>query len=176
MAPGRGKSRMKTTMLGWSGRWPRSMAKLAALFLAVPGCTTLDTVEDDPLVGRIVRTADVHTISLEELLTEMDGAQVIYLGEKHDNPRHHELQLEVLRARVARGRKPAIGFEVVSTVQTSMIMAYVQAGQSEHPHSSPEARLREALGWDDARAQSWAFYGPLLQLAREHGLTVFGAD
>ena len=37
------------------------------------------------------------------LFERLTGARVIYLAEKHDNARHHELQLEVLRELVERG-------------------------------------------------------------------------
>jgi uncharacterized iron-regulated protein len=41
---------------------------------------------------------------------------------------------------------------------------------------APEKRLRTALGWGEERDESWAFYGPLLELAREERLVVFGID
>jgi uncharacterized iron-regulated protein len=103
---------------------------------------------------------------------------VIYLGEKHDNPRHHELQLEVLRELVERGLQPAVGFELFSLGQTSLLMSYATWKMPAHAGDgsfSPEDRLRDRLGWD-AEEPAWAFYGPLLQFARESGLPVFGTD
>jgi uncharacterized iron-regulated protein len=128
-------------------------------------------------VERVFQTSDSRELSRDELFGRLDTSLVIYLAEKHDNARHHELQLEVLRGLVERGKRPAVGFEMFSVDQTSLLMSYTtwrpRNGDSQ---PSPEERLRRRLGWGDERDSTWAFYGPLLQLAREQGLLVFGAD
>jgi uncharacterized iron-regulated protein len=150
----------------------------SALLLGTTACGVPDQRPEDPLTERIFRTSDGVERTREDLLSELDQASVIYLGEKHDNLRHHELQLELITALVERGRQPAIGFEVFSLEQTSLIMGYVASQTPAESHggvSRIESRLREGLGWrdDDER---WQFYGPMLRFAREKGLTVFGAD
>lgn len=156
------------------------VVNLLACLTALVACNAVAVRTPDSLEDRIYRTEDLRELSREQLFAQFDAAQVIYLGEKHDNPRHHELQLEVLRTLVARGRRPAIGFEVFAMNQTSTLMAYAtwKAHPTQHGkrQRSPEERLRNTLGWGEEREQSWSFYGPLLQFAREHELVVFGID
>jgi len=50
-------------------------------------------------------------VSKEALLHELTSTQLILLGEVHDNPEHHHLQAEVLKAVIAQGRRPALAME-----------------------------------------------------------------
>jgi uncharacterized iron-regulated protein len=139
------------------------------------GCAAPPGAVDHPLTGRIV---DHHAreVAGEKLFQALAQAEVVYLGEKHDNAVHHAHQLTVLRELVARGRRPALGLEMVSAPETSTLMRY--AAQSENPHAgaSPEQQLRGALGWPDTEDWRWRAYGPLLEFARAESLAVFGAD
>lgn len=153
--------------------------KLLACLMALVAGNASAVRSPESLEERIFRTEDLHELTREQFIASLDNARVIYLGEKHDNPRHHELQLEVVRTLIERGRRPAIGFEVFAVDKTSTLMTYTTwkeptAQQSKRP--SAEERLRNALGWGEDRDQSWSFYGPLLELAREHELVVFGID
>jgi len=149
-----------------------------ALLVGTTGCAVPDRQPEDPLTDRIFRSSDRAELSREDLVRELEQARVIYLGEKHDNLRHHELQLNLITELVDRGRRPAIGFEVFSLEQTSLLMGYVTSQippKSHGGNSDIESGLRKALGWSDDD-ERWDFYGPILKLAREKGLIVFGAD
>jgi uncharacterized iron-regulated protein len=159
---------------------PRPSLWLAAALALCAGCRTAPPPPpEDPLLNRIFQSSDSRELTKEELFERLVGAQVIYLGEKHDNPRHHELELAVARELVERGRRPALGFEFFSVEQTSLLMSYATWSSATHPgaaRGSPEDFLRSQLGWGEEQQQNWAFYGPLLEFAREQGLPVFGAD
>ncbi len=149
------------------------------LLLAImSGCAVPDQRPEDPLIERIFRTSDGAELAREDLMRELEQARVVYLGEKHDNFRHHELQLSLIKELVQRGQQPAIGFEIFSLDQTSLLMRYVSSKIPAKGHgesSNIESKLRKALGWND-NDERWRFYGPILQFAREKRLTVFGAD
>ena len=40
-------------------------------------------------------------------------AEVVYLGELHDNPQHHAIQARILEAMLAAGARPALAFEMI---------------------------------------------------------------
>jgi uncharacterized iron-regulated protein len=153
---------------------------LAAALALYAGCrTALPPPPEDSLLERVFQSSDSRELTQDELFERLTGARVIYLAEKHDNARHHELELEVLRELVERGRRPALGFELFSVDQTSLLMSFATWKPAMHPgaaRSSPEDLLRSRLGWGAEREQTWAFYGPLLEFARERGLPMFGAD
>lgn len=149
------------------------------LLSLLAACSVTEERVSDPLEERIFQSWDLSELSRDELSAKLDAASVIYLGEKHDNPRQHALQLDIVRALIASGRRPAIGFEVFSVSQTSLLMSYAtgkapKSDQGKLP--PPEDRLRQALGWGEQRDRSWAFYGPLVQIAREYQLVIFGID
>jgi uncharacterized iron-regulated protein len=97
------------------------------------------------------------------------GAQVVYLGESHDNPRHHAAQARVLEAMLAGGARPALAFEMLAQDQQPA----VDAAMLETADSAALAkRLEWALrGWPD-----FEMYRPLFDLARRYRLTVIALD
>ena len=132
----------------------------------------------DPLLETIVRTADQKTISPDALHAALENADVIYLSEKHDNPRQHELQLLIIQELLRRGKKPAIGFEFFSREQTGYLMHYTRGKPSpfEHGEHGGEAFLRRQLDWDTQPDEDWKFYYAIIALAKQHRLTAFGTD
>jgi len=97
------------------------------------------------------------------------GAEVVYLGEVHDNPHHHAAQTRVLEAILATGARPALAFEMLTEDQQEAVDALLVSGDGAQ---EAEGRLRwRARGWPDL-----AMYWPLLELARRHGLPVVATD
>lgn len=155
------------------------------LLLFVGGCETFSGSSSGASGGTreistmILKAENGQKVSEEALLEEMLHARVIYLGEKHDNPHHHHLQRALLEKLIARGKRPALAFEFFSRDQTGWLMNFSVGKPSSftpkgHNKEKEEAFLRERLGWE--KRQDWAFYWPLIQLARQHHLPVFGAD
>ncbi|MEZ5589950.1 MAG: ChaN family lipoprotein [Gammaproteobacteria bacterium] len=115
----------------------------------------------DPLLDRIIATADGRPLQPTELYERMAQTDVVYLAEKHDNPRHHALQLEALRTLLEAGKRPALGFEFFAREQTGYLQDFVQPQNSYGKPLSPaqvEQKLRRELGWGPQRDAEWAFY------------------
>ncbi|MCR8550768.1 ChaN family lipoprotein [Salipiger sp. P9] len=89
-----------------------------------------------------------------------DGAQVLFLGETHDNPAHHARQAELVREL----QPVALVFEMLTTDQSAQI----------HPeHLADEAALAELLQWEDSGWPDFAMYYPIFEAAPE--AAIFGA-
>ena len=163
-------------------------ARLAGTLLTallVVGCHSTGVVPAGSVdaADHIIRSSDRVEISRTELYAELAGADVIYLGEKHDVMRHHELQLEVLEALIEMGRRPALGIESFSLPQSGPLMDYVGNAEPEADSLDAEAaereaaeRLRKRIAWGPSMDEAWSWYAPLLRFARRQGLPVFGAD
>jgi len=82
----------------------------------------------------------------EPLLT-LRGAEIVILGEVHDNPTHHQNQAQLIAA-LAPG---AVAFEMLSPAQAEIVNNTDDRGDG----------LREALGWDDSGWPDWSLYQPL---------------
>ena len=96
-------------------------------------------------------------------------AEVVYLGELHDNPQHHAIQARVLEAIIATGSRPALAFEMIPETGQAALEAAVRS-------DAGRAEVDQQLGWS---AQGWpdfAMYWPLFELARKHRLPVVGTD
>lgn len=108
---------------------------------------------------------------------QLKMADVIYLGETHDNADHHAAQLDIIKKIIDSGKKPVIGFEFFSRQQSSWLLNFTSNNKhSFRPLKKEHAGtlLRQRLGWNDRT--DWPYYFPFIELAKEHGLQVFGAD
>jgi len=133
---------------------------------------------DDPLIGKIYSSKDYKEVSVTSLTPSLLSSDVIYLGEKHDNREHHEIQMQLIEELVKKDKKPSIGIELFSMDQTGFLMGFVFS-KSHHGAPSPEKveqRLRLNLGWDQRSEKMWKNYFSILELAKKHQLTLFGMD
>lgn len=82
----------------------------------------------------------------------------VFVGEKHDNPRHHQIELEILQARfqVPAPKRGRAVFEMLDEAQDSLISLL-----------KPQQNLDEmklTMQWP-VKAWDWNSYGPLFQEA-----------
>ena len=125
---------------------------------SVPAFTSpLD--RDHPLVGRIWDTAQRRFVAEDELIARAAAAQLLVLGERHDNADHHRLQAHVLERLRARGRAPALVFEMLDASDQSAIDRVLAEASP-----APEA-LAAAVNWAQSGWPPFALYRPLFALA-----------
>lgn len=105
-------------------------------------------------------------ISPDELVRRATAADVLLLGESHDNPDHHALQAWVLRQFLATGKRPLVAFEMMDAGQGAALATHLAA----HPRDA--AGLGPALGWDKSGWPDWAFYRPIAEAALIAGATL----
>src|SRR5262245_54662185 len=61
---------------------------------------------------QITRMSDRQGVGLAQMVDDIRGAKVILVGETHSEKRHHDLQLDVIRALHEKGIPLAIGLEM----------------------------------------------------------------
>ncbi|MHA6326734.1 ChaN family lipoprotein [Roseivivax sp. CAU 1753] len=88
------------------------------------------------------------------------AADVVFLGEQHDNPAHHARQARL----VAEIAPKALVFEMLTPEQ---------AGRITRDLLADEALLEARLGWNDSGWPDFSLYYPIFAAAPE--ATVFGA-
>ena len=96
-------------------------------------------------------------------------AEVIYLGEVHDNPYQHARQRDALEAMLADGARPALAFEMLPQEQQPALDAALAA-------ASTAAEFDQRLGWTRRGWPDFAMYWPLFELAKRYGLRVVATD
>ena len=133
-------------------------AWLLAAALLVAGCAaSMSSREADPApVARLVAARAL-------------GAQVVYLGESHDNPRHHLSPVRVLEAMLQAGARPALAFEMLTEDQQPAVDAAMR-------DAADPATLAKRLGWEERGWPGFEMYRPLFDLARVYRLPVIALD
>jgi len=101
--------------------------------------------------------------------TRAREAEVIYLGEQHDNPHHHLHQRQILEAMLAAGARPALAFEMLDMGQQGTVDRAVSERLA--PQTLADRLHWKARGWPD-----FEMYWPLFDLAERYGLDVVAAD
>ena len=121
---------------------------------------------DNPLVGQVFDQAGPAGVGIADVMDKAAATRFVMLGEIHPNPDHHVLQAEFLAHMIARGRKPAVVFEMVTRAQQPVLDAMM--ANSPADASTIAERLEwQASGWPD-----FILYQPLFELALQNKLTI----
>lgn len=140
-------------------------ALLLCVFLA--GCQVLPPLPSwrspegrehaDLGVIRDLRTG--KTLTADELVERLASAPRVLVGEQHDNPDHHALQLWLLQALEQKRAQGSLLMEMINPDQQAKVdqaRGLVQAGQAP-------GDLFAALAWQ--KNWEWSMYGPIVRHA-----------
>ena len=124
---------------------------------------------DHPLTGRIWDVGAQRFITEASLAERLAAADFVMLGEKHDNADHHRLQAKLLRAMTEAGRRPTVGFEMLTSAEAPALDRYLV----ERPRDA--AGLGEAVDWEGRGWPDWDDYQPIARVALDYGLAIAAA-
>lgn len=125
----------------------------------------------EPQVGDILHMATGHYVSEEQMLANALLTPLVYVGELHDNPASHRLQLAVLQAMVKRHPgKVAVGMEMFTAKQQDVLQRWVAGALTEKEF------LRESLWFTEGWAFNFDHYRALLEFCRDNGIPVIGLN
>lgn len=124
--------------------------------------------QDHELAGKIWLAEQGRFISRDELLTRLQQSSVLLLGEKHDNPDHHRLRLELMHDLLLPGGRSLLVLEMMQRAQQEQIDALAVNDSSQ---IADNQTLAANLAWD-SDGWPWQFYGPVVTLALERGATL----
>ena len=146
----------------------RRLALSLLLLAAIGGCAGQRlTLADHALAGRVWDVAAQRFVEPAEAERRIVAADIALLGETHDNPAHHAIQLQVMRRTLEAGRRPALAMEQLDTEWQAAIDA-VRAAPADA--AAIEAAGKVSPGW------AWPQYAPLVALALERQLAIVAAN
>jgi len=64
--------------------------------------------------GRIRETSSGEAISEARFMARLEKADVVILGELHDDPACHSIQADIIRNLISAGQVPALYFEMLT--------------------------------------------------------------
>lgn len=101
-----------------------------------------------------------QAVSTQTWLANMQQADVLLLGEIHDNPRHHQVRADLLRH--------------LSQAAWRIVAEHLSAG--EQAQASPDLLTGLQAAGFNAKAWRWPLHQPLFEAAFERNLPVWGGN
>lgn len=136
---------------------------LMALSLAA-GCAGLPPALDQPPpVGAVLAPPRSQPLAPAEVAAGLDQAQVVIVGETHDHPGHHAIQLDLLGKMRAGGGPLVVGIE------------WLDASAQAHCDELTAGRISvaqfaERVDWERAWGYPLELYAPILEFVRAQRL------
>ncbi len=122
---------------------------------------------DHQLVGKIWDMSSRSYLDEAALLARISTADVLLLGETHDNPQHHEHQQKLLKARIEAGARPALVMEQLNAENQPALDQALAGSNRDEALDSATALIKFA---------DWKPYRPLLAIAIDNKLPVIAAN
>ncbi|CAI3809372.1 hypothetical protein GLGCALEP_05664 [Pseudomonas sp. MM221] len=117
-------------------------------------------------LGHIIDLASGQAISPEQLVQHLEGAPRVLVGEKHDNPDHHALQLWLLRALQGQRAQGSLLLEMLQPEQQPLV---------DKVQGQPvPADLPKALAWQEG--WDWQLYRPIVREALQQQVPLLAAN
>ena len=122
---------------------------------------------DDAALGQIHDLASGQVITPAQLVRQLAAVPRVLVGEKHDNPDHHALQLWLMRALQAQRTQGSLLLEMLQPEQQARVDAVEDLAQL--PNDLPKA-----LGWQEG--WDWQLYGPIVREALSSHVPLLAAN
>ncbi|NUT89436.1 iron(III) ABC transporter [Pseudomonas corrugata] len=126
------------------------------LILVLSTLTACQSIAPPPISGRIRDLHNGQSVAPRVLVERLAKAPRVIVGEQHDNPDHHALQLWLLQALAGQRAQGSLLLEMLTPSQQSRVDGVRQ--QPAMPENLPDA-LDWSPGWD------WNLYGPVVEYA-----------
>jgi uncharacterized iron-regulated protein len=144
------------------------LTRLAGLLLLAAGCSpeaawnpaaTLAAFEPDG-DAVIYEVSTGQRLGEATLLSRLESADFVLLGERHDHPDQHRLQALIVAELQRRARHPrAVAFEMIGSDQQLAIVEHLAAEPGD------AAGLGRTVGWEARGWPDYAMYSPILAAA-----------
>ena len=123
-----------------------------------------------PISGVIRELASGRTLTPQELVERLAVAPRVLVGEQHDNPDHHALQLWLLRQLAAQRPQGSLLMEMLNPDQQAKVDAAQAATRAGQPPADPYQALSWQANWD------WSVYGALVTYALRQPYPLLSAN
>ncbi|HEY9622723.1 MAG TPA: ChaN family lipoprotein [Crinalium sp.] len=121
------------------------------------------------LAQEIVGPGSAHPNRLSSVFTDLSQANVVYLGETHDNEADHLAQLQIIQELHHRNPHLAIGMEMFQRPFQSAIDAYLRGEITED-------ELRQQSEYDRRWGFPWENYAPILRFAKANQIPILALN
>jgi len=139
-------------------------------FLIMGGCAVtkqqmppLASVEGIPghfRTGRIIHLETGKVLSFDHFIDQLGSKDLIFIGEKHDNPEHHLIEVQILQALTDRYGDLCVAMEFFQEPQQPVLDRYMEG-------TSTETVFLKDVDWRKTWSFDYCFYRPLILMLRK---------
>jgi uncharacterized iron-regulated protein len=150
-------------------------AAVGLVMLCTAGCAVTPktlSIKDNPtrlMENAILKTGAASVVSRDQLITDLAGVRVVYVGESHTNPSHHAIQLAVIQALAQTATNLTIGMEMFDHTYQPVLDQWT-AGELD------EDTFVEKTHWYANWRFDFDLYRDILEYAKEKGLRVIALN
>ncbi len=124
----------------------------------------------EPAVGDILHIPTGIFVTETQMLAAVTDARIVYVGETHDNPASHRLEVTLLKALAERyPGQVALGMEMMTPEQQSVLNRWVAGELSEK-------KLLELSDWYNVWRMDFDYYKELFLLCRDKKIPIIGLN
>lgn len=148
-------------------------AHLLVLVLLLAGCQGTTPILPPPVEtppGSIVDLRTGQALAPEALAVLLAQAPRVIVGEQHDNPDHHSVQLWLLRSLASQRSQGSLLLEMLNPAQQASVDATKVAINGARLPDDLPGLLAWQPGWD------WSLYGPLVGYALKQPYPLLSAN
>ena len=112
--------------------------------------------------GCIINMEMGKNLSFDQFIDQVGTKSLIFIGEVHNNPEHHLIQVQILQSLMIRYGIQSVAMEVFQQNQQPVLDRYIDG-------SITEAVFLKDVGWDKTWSYDYYLYRPLMLMPKEKG-------
>jgi uncharacterized iron-regulated protein len=116
---------------------------------------------------QFLRVSDKRVIDFKQLITDVYGSDVIIIGDTHDDEKHHENQLAIIRSLHAKKVPVAIGLEMFTSDNQQQLDDWVGGKLKEE-----DFQVIYSRNW----SYNWMLYRDIFMFARDNHIPMIGIN
>jgi uncharacterized iron-regulated protein len=117
----------------------------------------------------IISTKTEKPVSFEDLITDLSRVQIIYLGEKHNDPAHHEIQLRVIKTLFKANQNIAVGMEMFDRTYRQVLSLW-SAGELD------QAEFLKKVHWYANWKFDFVLYKDIIDFIKKNNIRLVGLN
>jgi uncharacterized iron-regulated protein len=123
--------------------------------------------ESSPAFENVLRLRDGRTITAKQMIQDIKGDRLIFVGETHDNLQHHKAQLFIIKTLNELHIPTAIGLEMFRATSQKELDQWVNGAMN---------RGDFVQVYSDNWGMPWPWYMNILQYARQSDIPLIGLN
>jgi uncharacterized iron-regulated protein len=129
--------------------------------MPLPPLASVEGVSRHFVMGQIIQMETGESLPFDRFIDQLETKDLVFIGEVHDNPEHHLIQVQILQALTARHGPLTVAMEFFQKPQQAIIDRYMSG-------ESTESDFLKDVNWEKQWSFDYSFYRPLLLAVREN--------